>query len=397
MPLSEVAEIRPNKREILRLLTNDAIVSFVPMECLNASNRNLTTRETRPLSNVYKSYTYFRDGDVLLAKITPCFENGKLGVARGLVNGVGFGSSEFFVIRPNSNALADYIYHFLNQQSVRDAGKRFMSGAVGHKRVPKDFIEVLSIPIPPLEEQRRIVAVLDEAFEGLDRARAHAEANLHNASELFEIIVDQVFTESEWRTTELGKIVHDDCSLSYGIVQPGEEVYGGLPIVRPTDMTKRIIDLDGLKRIDPSRATPYKRTTLVGGELLVCVRGTTGRASIANDELSGANVTRGIVPIRFDPSRFNTWFAYYQFRSKYIRKQIAEKTYGAALMQINIRDMRKINVLLPSLEEQNSVAKRLDSVLRNYDQLGRELRTKLSAISDLRQSLLQRAFTGELT
>ena len=211
MPLSEVAEIRPNKREILRLLTNDAIVSFVPMECLNASNRNLTTRETRPLSNVYKSYTYFRDGDVLLAKITPCFENGKLGVARGLVNGVGFGSSEFFVIRPNSNALADYIYHFLNQQSVRDAGKRFMSGAVGHKRVPKDFIEVLAIPIPPLEEQRRILAVLDEAFEGLDRARAHAEANLLDTEEFFDNNLAAIFQDitSDVRLLKLSEVAVD--------------------------------------------------------------------------------------------------------------------------------------------------------------------------------------------
>ena len=396
-PLIEVAELKPNKREVRQNVTDETLVSFVPMDCLNTGDRNLATHEARSLSDVYKSYTYFKDGDVLLAKITPCFENGKLGVARDLKNGIGFGSSEFFVIRPGKRILHDYICYYLDQQCFRDAGKRVMTGAVGHKRVPREFLETHPIPLPPLEEQRRIVAVLDDAFEGLDRARAHAEANLHNASELFEIIVDQAFAENEWRTAELGKIVHDECSLSYGIVQPGEEVNGGLPIVRPTDMTKRVIDLGGLKRIDPSRAASYKRTILVGGELLVCVRGTTGMVSIANDKLSGANVTRGIVPIRFDPSKFNAWFAYHQFCSKYIREQIEEKTYGAALMQINIRDIRKISILCPSLEIQTTVVKKLDSVMRNYDQLCSELHIKLSAIADLRQSLLQRAFTGELT
>ena len=298
----------------------------------------------------------------------------------------------------HSRKLTNLSQRFLGMQLLARQKEIYRLGrGTAQKNLNVAAFHGLRIIVPPLEEQRRIVAVLDEAFEGLDRARAHAEANLNNASELFEIVVDQAFPGDEWPTTELGKIVHNECSLSYGIVQPGDEVIGGLPIVRPTDMTKRVIDLDGLKKIDPNRAASYKRTALVGGELLVCVRGTTGTVSIANDKLSGANVTRGIVPIRFDRSKFNTWFAYYQFRSKYIREQIKEKTYGAALMQINIRDIRKISVLWPSLEEQNSVAKKLDSVLRSYDQLCRELRAKRSDIADLRQSLLQRAFAGELT
>ena len=287
-----------------------------------------------------------------------------------------------------------FLYYFLytNREILQELGT-----GTTFKELSSSNLKSVPIILPPLAEQQRIVAVLDEAFEGLDRARANAEANLHNANELFENVVDEAFAENKWRVTELEKIVHDECSLSYGIVQPGDEVLGGLPIVRPTDMTKRIIDLDGLKRIDPNKAASYKRTTLVGGELLVCVRGTTGTVSIANKKLSGANVTRGIVPIRFDPSKINTWFAYFQFRSKYVTDQIEEKTYGAALMQINIRDIRKLNILYPSLQEQCSVANKLESVSQNYDRIFKEISTKLSAISDLRQSLLQRAFAGELT
>lgn len=130
------------------------------MECLNVGTKELSAHEARPLASVYGSYTYFRENDVLLAKITPCFENGKLGIARNLKNGIGFGSSEFFVIRPGAALLPEYIYYFLDRQDFRDAAQRRMSGAVGHKRVPKELIENLTVPLPPLEEQRRIVALL---------------------------------------------------------------------------------------------------------------------------------------------------------------------------------------------------------------------------------------------
>ena len=110
--------------------------------------------EVRSLSSVYKGYTYFAENDVLLAKITPCFENGKLGVARGLKNGVGFGSSEFVVFRCKENILPNFLYYFLNQKSFREEGKKNMSGAVGHKRVTKEFIANSLISLPPLKNSK---------------------------------------------------------------------------------------------------------------------------------------------------------------------------------------------------------------------------------------------------
>ncbi len=109
---------------------------------------------------MFSSYTYFADDDILLAKITPCFENGKLGVARGLTNGVGFGSSEYIVLRSKGKIDSEYLFHYLSQNSFRATGAKTMNGAVGHKRVPKEFIEELEIPLPPLLEQKRIVAIL---------------------------------------------------------------------------------------------------------------------------------------------------------------------------------------------------------------------------------------------
>ncbi|MCY3787765.1 MAG: restriction endonuclease subunit S [Gemmatimonadetes bacterium] len=193
MRLIEIAVTKPNKKEARQQLSDDTLVSFVPMDCLNAGNRNLASHETRPLSAVYKSYTYFGEGDVLLAKITPCFENGKLGVARNLSNGIGFGSSEFFVIRSKGHVLADYIYYYFDQRSFRDSGKRVMTGAVGHKRVPRDFLETLSVPIPPLEDQQRIVGILDSIFEELSLSRAQVEANLANLADLRQSLLQCAF------------------------------------------------------------------------------------------------------------------------------------------------------------------------------------------------------------
>jgi type I restriction enzyme, S subunit len=165
-PLADLCEIRPPKDEVRQRLRDSDLVSFVPMEDLGISQKFLEPRSERELGQVENSYTYFADGDVLLAKITPCFENGKLGIARNLKNGVGFGSSEYFVFRPNENLHNEYLYYLLLQDSFRAEGERTMTGAVGHKRVSKEFIEHYPIPVPPLAEQQRIVAILDETFGG---------------------------------------------------------------------------------------------------------------------------------------------------------------------------------------------------------------------------------------
>lgn len=258
------------------------------------------------------------------------------------------------------------------------------------------LIKSIKLPIPALEEQRRIVAVLDEAFEGLARARSHAEANLQNAQELFPSLLDEVFARDDWPELELQDLAHENCSLSYGIVQPGDDVEDGLPIVRPVDLDRDEIGLEGLKRINPERASSYSRTQLDGSELLLCVRGTTGTISLASDELSGANVTRGIVPIRFN-DQMHRLFGFYQFRSRQLQHQIAEKTYGAALMQINIRDVKKLRLRCPPISEQIAAVERMDGIGTAHHELLSAAKTKLGDLEDLRQSLLQKAFSGELT
>lgn len=260
-------------------------------------------------------------------------------------------------------------------------------------------LSALAVKIPPLPEQKRIVSILDEAFEGIDRAIANTEKNLANSRELFESYLNAIFTQKGdgWVENKLHSLVEPSCSLSYGIVQPGNDYESGLPIVRPTDLTTKTINVNSLKRINPLLADSYKRTKLSGGELLLCVRGNTGKVGIGADELKGANVTRGIVPIRFEESIVVQAFGYYMLISKMTQEQIKEKTYGTALMQINIRDLKNIVLSFPKQEEQQILVEKLDQVEKETQRLETIYSQKITALKELKQSILKKAFTGELT
>jgi type I restriction enzyme S subunit len=159
--LIDVFEIKPPKNEAKQKLKESDLVSFLPMEDLNILANDIKVTRERQLKDVIGSYTYFADNDVLLAKITPCFENGKIGIARGLKNGIGFGSSEYIVFRSNGEVLPEFLYYFLSRNRFREEGKVRMTGAVGHKRVSKDFIEEYLIPFPKTKEQKMILKKFD--------------------------------------------------------------------------------------------------------------------------------------------------------------------------------------------------------------------------------------------
>lgn len=335
------------------------------------------------------------DGDILFSHINSPPHIGKSALLRG--NDPIYHGVNLLLFRPTGQVDAGYLQKYLTSLYSNGYWRSRCKQSVNQASLNQTDIKRVPIPVPPLEEQRRIVSVLDEAFDGLARARAHAEANLKNARELFESFLGAVFTTGAKETRPLQDLVEADCSLSYGIVQPGDEFAAGLPIVRPTDLGDRIISLEGLKLIDPARAKGYARTKLKGTEILLCVRGSTGVVSMASDELAGANVTRGIVPIRFDPAVVEQRFGYFQFLAKYIQDQIRARTYGAALMQINIRDLRQLSFIVSPMDQQIALVERLESVSADFNRLLQGYEQKLSEIDGLRQSLLHEAFMGELT
>jgi len=159
--IGKACQIKPPKSEV-KDLNNELEVSFIPMTNLNKKQIHFKAKETRKLGDVIKGYTYFRDNDVLLAKITPCFENGKSGIAKNLVNGIGFGSTEFFVFRANKRILSQWIYYFISSEGFLKLGENNMTGSAGQQRIAIDFIKNYRIPLPPLSVQQEIVVKIEE-------------------------------------------------------------------------------------------------------------------------------------------------------------------------------------------------------------------------------------------
>ena len=185
-------ELNPSKSE-LSGLDDDIDVSFVPMTCVDPELGKIKNFDIRKLFEVRKGYTYFKEGDVLFAKITPCMENGNVAIAQNITNGIGFGTTEFHVVRVLEKVLPKWVYYLFRTKGFRDIAKGNMTGTAGQRRVPKSFLEQYEIPLPLLPEQRRIVAYLDSLqakVDELKRLQAETEKELE---ELVPSILDKAF------------------------------------------------------------------------------------------------------------------------------------------------------------------------------------------------------------
>jgi type I restriction enzyme S subunit len=151
------------------------------MSAVDEGGRGIARPEIKRYSNICTGYTYFGEGDVLFAKITPCMENGKHAIAKGLIDGIGFGSTEFHVLHPMGEIIPEWIHFFLLQSYVTNGAAATFAGAVGQQRVPRTYLTSLEIPLAPLAEQRRIVSEIERQFTRLDagvKALERTKANL---------------------------------------------------------------------------------------------------------------------------------------------------------------------------------------------------------------------------
>jgi len=162
------------------------LVSFIEMASVN-ENGYIDKKEDRKLGDVIKGgYTYFHENDIIIAKITPCMENGKCAIARGLTNNIGFGSSEFHVFECNDNLNVDFLFGYLNRSSIRKKAAAVMTGASGHRRVPIEFYEDLEIPFLTIEEQSKIVKTVKEFESKIVEAEKKLEALKGKTGEILE-------------------------------------------------------------------------------------------------------------------------------------------------------------------------------------------------------------------
>lgn len=263
-----------------------------------------------------------------------------------------------------------YLFYFLRLK--KDYLNSLGRGAT-FKEISKSIVESIKIPLPPKSTQLVIVSELDKINE-LIRLKKEQLKDFDNLAQslFYEMFGDPVENEKGWEVKKLNEIVSDNCSISYGIVQPGDGVENGVPVVRPVDMTKTFVSRKGLKNTTKEISDSYKRTILKGNEILMCVRGTTGLISMATPELQGCNVTRGIAPIECGPT-CDKWFVFYQILNPAIQHHIAEYTRGIALKQINMKDVRDIPLCLPPLSLQRLFAQRIEQIEREKSEVQKSI------------------------
>lgn len=252
---------------------------------------------------------------------------------------------------------SSFLYYYLQCYNWEGSNKAVMGITLNKATISKQHIN-----IPPKSTQLAIVSELDKINE-LIRLKKEQLKDFDNLAQslFYEIFGDPVENEKGWEVKKLNEIVSDNCSICYGIVQPGDGIENGVPVVRPVDMTGTFVYRQGLKNTTKEISDSYKRTILKGNEILMCVRGTTGLIAMASSELRGCNVTRGITPIECGKS-CNKWFIYYQISNSSIQQYIAEYTRGIALKQINMKDVRDIPLCLPPLPLQHLFAQRIEQI-----------------------------------
>ena len=324
-------------------------------------------------SNIEHTFSKkFTKGQVLLGRRRVYLKKAVVAPCDGICSG------DITVIEATGGILPELLPFVIQNDRFFDYAMQGSAGSLS-PRVKWEHLKNYEFPLPPLTEQKVLADKLWAAY----RLKQSYKKLLAATEEMVKSQFIEMFSNKTWKEVYLEDVVSEDCSLSYGIVQPGDGVDDGIPVVRPVDLIDNIVEPDNLKRTTIDIANSYKRTSLKGGELLLCVRGTTGILSMASDRLKGGNVTRGIVPIWFKKN-ISKAFMFYQIKSDYVQAQIKENTYGTTLLQINIKDLRKIRIILPPEDLQLQFV----TIAKQADKSGFELRKSIDAIEIVIQSLI---------
>lgn len=248
-----------------------------------------------------------------------------------------------------------YLYWFLKDHTsyLNSLGR----GAT-FKEISKKIVEQIEIPLPPVEIQCQISIMLDAVSDLLNLRKK----KLAELDKLIQSVFYDMFGNKDFSQVSLISLISDGAGLSYGIVQPGDDGTGNMGVIRPVDFRNGKIDSQNIKYINRDIGAPYKRTELTGNELLITVRGTTGLVALTDIRFKGMNVTRGIAVIRYDESIVNKYYLYEYLKTIESQRYIDEHTRGATLQQINLSDLRAMDIALPPLTSQNLFATTIQKI-----------------------------------
>ena len=387
--LSDVASINPRRPQIER--GDGEMTSFVPMENVGEVLGEVLHLNSVPFSKVKKGYTYFTNNDVIFAKITPCMQNGKHAVLAGLIGGIGFGSTEFHVLRAGDDVIPEWIHYYLRRQETLDAAMKTLTGAVGQQRVPADFLENLKLPIPSKDTQRQIAARLKAQLAEVETARQAVQAQLRDSRLLRSRMLKDFFAEldaaprkklGDFAPTTSGstpsrgnKHYWEPAEIAW--VKTGEVAFA------PITSTEEAISKAALAECSLSLLTP--KTVLVA---MIGQGKTRGQSAILEIPATTNQNCFAILPN-------DTWepeFLYLWMKSSYQDLRDLSGGRGGSQAALNGALLNAVEVPAPGKAEQQSIVVRINAAMTEIDALEHSSKTAFADINQLPQRILASAF-----
>lgn len=409
-----VANLNPSKKEVSDL-GEDVEVSFLPMDAIGEDG-TIRLEETRELRHVQSGYTYFRDGDVVIAKITPCFENGKGAVLCGLVGGVGFGTTELIVVRPNSaEVTSQYLGWLFASQTFRKPAEGAMYGAGGQKRVPDDFVRDFAIAMPEPDEQSAIATFLDRETAKIDALIAEQEKLLALLAEKRRATISHAVTRglnpnapmkdsgipwlgevpAHWEVVPLRHL----CSLlKDGTHLPPPRVGDGIPLLSVRNIEESTFAF----REDDSMISTDDYVELCraffphpGDVLMAIVGATLGKVAVVPNGMGKFHIQRSLAIFRTKASLLGGWL-FHCISSGFFQRLLWENVGFSAQPGIYLGTLGNFKFPVPPLEEQRDIIEFLTVENRKLDGLKADTEHAISLLKDRRSALISAAVTGKI-
>lgn len=396
-------------------LQDDAEVSFLPMEAIG-ENGSLSLERVRPVGEVRAGYSYFADGDVAFAKVTPCFENGKGALMRDLTGGVGFGTTELTVLRPGPELDARFLHYFITSPTFRGPGAGAMTGAGGLKRVPEEFTRNMRLPLPPLPVQRQIAKALDRETARIDALIAKKTRFIELLREKRQALITQAVTQGldpavpmkdsrvewlgqvpvHWRVSPLKYIAQVQTGVAKGKDTAGRKTIE-VPYLRVANVQDGYLDLNEIATIEID-ADDLPRYLLQAGDVLMNEGGDfdkLGRGHVWQGEIElciHQNHVFAVRPTHISSDWLNAYTSslaaqfYFMSRSK----------QSTNLASISSTNLMELPVPIPPASEQAEVLARVKDGTARMEALTRTTERSLALLKERRSALITAAVTGQI-
>ena len=395
-------------------MPRDLEVSFLPMEAVG-DDGSLSLERERPIQEVETGYTYFRDGDVAFAKITPCFENGKGALMSGLTHGVGFGTTELTVARPIPGLMSSAFLHWIfRSPNFRSEGEASMYGAGGQKRVPDDFVRELLWAVPPDSERERIATFLDRETAKIDALIAEQEKLLALLAEKRQATISHAVTRglnlnapmkdsgipwlgempAHWDVRRLKNLSVFTTSGPRGWSEHISE--NGSLFIQSGDLDDDlVVDFANAKRVTVGEDAEAARTRLMDGDLVICITGAkTGNVAVCGVVPEPAFVNQHLCLLR--PSEeVNSRFLGLALKSGTGKTQLDLSQYGLK-QGLSLENVRELLIALPPLSEQEVLVAHIDAELERLVALRNEVERAIELLKERRSALISAAVTGKI-